>query len=97
MKAANAAKRAAAKAMPENIYAARNSQKVLYGEQLVPQLKDCKENIGPMNMICPDCGARKWKNETSTVCCNNGKVDLTHFPDPPAYLKHLWTADTIEA
>ena len=50
-----------------------------------------------MNNECPECGALKWKTETATLCCNNGKVNLTKFPDPPKYLKTLWTADTIDA
>ena len=84
--------KAAVKAKPSSMYAARNAQKVLYGEQLVPEIE-----VGRMDNICCECGARKWKSETTTVCCNNGKIHLTPFPDPPNYLKQLWTADTIEA
>ena len=90
--------KAAAKAMPKSIYSARNAQKILFGEQIVPELKDNeKDDIERMDQLCCYCDARKWKSETSTVCCTNGKVHLSPFPDPPVYLKHLWTADTIEA
>ena len=96
--AAKSKKRESIKMAPSSFYAARNAQKVLYCEQLVPELRDCKQDqTGRMNIECNDCGALKWKNETSTVCCNNGKVHLAPFPDPPPYLKHLWTSDTIEA
>ena len=88
---------AKAKNYPKTMFVARNAKKVLYCEQLVPELKDSNDKIGVMNNICAECGALKWKSETSTVCCNGGKVSLTPFPDPPAYLKQLWTADTIEA
>ena len=90
-------KRAAVKSMPTSMYAARNAQKVLYGEQIVHELEDSKDRIGPMNIKCAECGALKWKTETATVCCNNGKVYLSAFPDPPKYLQQLWTANTIEA
>ena len=50
-----------------------------------------------MESTCSECKTLKWKKETSTVCCNNGKVQLTPFPDPPQYLKYLWTANTPDA
>ena len=86
-----------ARAMPSNMYEGRNAQKVLHGEQFVPDLEHSKDRIGNMNIECSECGALKWKTETATLCCNNGKVKLKPFPDPPVYLKQLWTADTIEA
>ena len=86
-----------AKSSPKNMFSGRNAKKVLYGEQIVLELKDSKENIGSMEHICPNCSAMKWKTETSTLCCSNGKVFLASFPPPPAYLETLWTADTAEA
>ena len=84
--------------MPKNKYAARNAQKVLYGEQIVPELKNSDDKIGSMkNYNCQHCRAFKWKTETSTLCCKNGKVSIPSFPDPPEYLKRLWTSDTAEA
>jgi hypothetical protein len=60
-------------------------------------MKDTKEDIGRMNIECNECVALKWKSETPTVCCNNGKVNLAPFPNPPQYLHHLWTANTVES
>ena len=81
----------------ENSYEARNAQAVLSGKQIVVELKDSDESIGAMNFICPKCSARKWKGETSSTCCIDGKVILERFPDPPPLLKNLWTANTPEA
>jgi hypothetical protein len=83
--------------MPPSVFLARNEQQVLYGDQIVPDLDDSKESIGIMNHECPECGALKWKSETATLCCNNGKVNLEPFPDPPPYLKKLWTNNTVDA
>ena len=90
-------KRNLAKSMPASIYEARNGQKILFGEQIVSDLDVTNDSIGKMNNKCDECGALKWKDETSTLCCNNGKVYLESFPDPPDYLKRLWTADTADA
>lgn len=41
--------------------------------------------LGAMNHKCKYCNALKWKEETSGMCCNNGKVQLPSFeplPDP---------------
>ena len=86
-----------AKSCPKSMYDARNAQKVLYGDQIVLPLGETDEKLGSMIHICPFCFALKFKNETSTLCCTNGKVSLTPFPSPPAYLQTLWTADTAEA
>ena len=86
-----------AKSRPKNMYAGRNAQKVLYGEQIVPELKDTDDKIGSMIHVCSHCSALKWNKETSTLCCTNGKISLTPFPSPPDYLQNLWTADTAEA
>ena len=83
--------------MPKNQYIARNALKVLYGEQIVPELKHSDDKIGPMDCRCQDFGALKWKTETSTLCCKKGKIKMPHFPDQPNYLKNLWTYDTAEA
>ena len=86
-----------AKITPTSLYAARNAQKVLNGEQIVPELKDSDDDIGSMTKRCIFCSALKWRAETSTLCCSNGKVRLSQFPPPPEYLINLWTADTAEA
>ena len=94
----NSATKILIKSMPASLYEARNAQKVFFGDQIVHDLDKIKaESIGFMNHECTECGALKWKTETATLCCNNGKVHIPSFPDPPQYLKYLWTADTIDA
>ena len=80
--------------IPSSQYAGKNAQKVLVGEQIVPELKDTEDTIGEMNIICKFCDARKWKKETPTLCCNSGKVILDAFPDPPSLLQELLTKDS---
>ena len=50
-----------------------------------------------MNKVCPFCKARKWKEETPSLCCNNAKVMLDSFPEPPEMLKKLLTTDNVES
>ena len=50
-----------------------------------------------MDTVCISCSAKKWKSESNTTCCNNGKVSLQSFPDPPPLLKRLWMSNTPEA
>ena len=50
-----------------------------------------------MDIICKHCNARKWKLETSSLCCNGGKVSLSHFPPPPNLIKSLLIGDDVEA
>ena len=33
----------------------------------------------------------------SNPCCNNGKVDLTRFPDPPEVIKKLLIGENTES
>ena len=94
-KVARALKRA--ENMTKSKYDARNALKVLAADQIVPELKNSADKIGPMTAICTDCGARKWKSETPSLCCNNGKVVLETFPQPPELIKKLLTSDTAEA
>ena len=81
---------------PKSSYIARNAQHVLYGSQIVQELENTSDKIGKMENICTSCLAKKWISESNTTCCNNGKVSLQAFPDPPPLLKHLWTANTPE-
>ena len=83
--------------IPKSLYDARNGQKVLLGEQIVPELLSTKDSIGDMNIVCEFCNARKWKGESATLCCNSGKVILPVFPAPPDLLKELLTDNTEEA
>ena len=82
--------------IPPSQYEARNAKKVMMGEQIVLELKQTEDTIGKMNVICEFCKARKWKNETPTLCCNSGKIILTNFPDPPEFIRDLLTKSTEE-
>ena len=67
------------------------------GSFVVNDLKDSDDSIGKMTLICQYCGALKYKKETSSTCCGNGKVSLDPFPKPPKELNDLWHANTPEA
>ena len=82
---------------PTSYYIARHAQNILYGKQIVKELIFTDDSIGSMDEKCTKCMAIKWKAESNTTCCNNGKVELEKFPDPPSLLKTLWKADTPEA
>ena len=82
--------------IPKSLYDGRNAKKVLLAEQIVPELKYTKDSIGEMNIVCKFCKARKWKDESPTLCCNSGKVILPLFPDPPEMLKELLTSKSEE-
>ena len=86
-----------AKHVSKSQYVARNAQHVLAGEQSVPELLSTKESIGKMDTICKYCNARKWENETSSLCCNGGKVSLIIFPPPPELIQSLLTGNSVEA
>ena len=66
--------------LPISKYLARNAQMVLNAEQIVPELVATANNIGKMNIRCAHCKAFKWKDETPSTCCNNGKISLDDFP-----------------
>ena len=82
---------------PESMYEGRNAINVLNGHQIVPELKDTTDKICSMDVVCPYCSALKWRGETSSTCCNGGKVMLEKFPEPPEYLKKLLKDNTTEA
>merc|ERR1711888_44119 len=70
---------------------------ILSGRIPVPDLFDSPESIGFMDQQCDQCGAYKFKSETSRLCCLNGKVVLDPFPTPPPVLQELWLSDNREA
>ena len=72
------------------------SKDIIMGIYKVSGIEDSRDSIGKMNVICQYCGAFKFKRETSSTCCNNGKVVLESFPKPPESLNKLWYADTVE-
>ena len=50
-----------------------------------------------MDTVCLHCCALKWKGEPSSTCCNNGKVLMDKFSDPPKYLEKFWKDKTPKA
>ncbi|POS82194.1 hypothetical protein EPUL_004187, partial [Erysiphe pulchra] len=64
-------------------------------------------NLGRCTSVCPSCHALHWPQErvqSSSVarprfqtCCKEGQVVLNEIPEPPAYLRWLWTSDDRDA
>ena len=42
-------------------------------------------DIGPMDFTCEHCGAKKFRQESSEICCGSGKISLPLYPEPPQY------------
>ena len=78
-------------------FEALNSHEILDGSYCVPDIKDTDDNVGNMDTLCPYCQALKFKKETSTTCCSNGKVLLDRFPKPPTEIDKFWHKNTVEA
>ena len=76
---------------------ATRTTEILNGEIIIPQLNDSKDTIGEMKHECHYCGALKFKSETSSLCCLDGKIALPHFPQPPEEMKKLWLQQVPEA
>ena len=72
------------------------SNEILKGVYKVFDIENTQDSIGKMDTICKFCRALQFKRETSSSCCNNGKVILEGFPKPPDPLNNLWFADTVE-
>ena len=79
-----------------NYKEAQKSQEILDGSYVVNDLKNTDDNIGDMDIVCQYCSALKFKKETSSTCCGNGKVLLDPFPVPPPEINTLWHANTTE-
>ncbi|KAJ7280767.1 hypothetical protein C8J57DRAFT_960741, partial [Mycena rebaudengoi] len=57
-------------------------------------------NLGPMNLVCPQCGALHWKAELLSkstansfhfgTCCLDGKIQLPAVRVPPQELRELY-------
>ncbi|POS81992.1 hypothetical protein EPUL_004633, partial [Erysiphe pulchra] len=64
-------------------------------------------NLGRCTSVCPFCHALHWPQErvhSSSIarprfqtCCKEGQVVLNEMPEPPAYLRWLWTSDDRDA
>ena len=72
------------------------TDEILAGIHPVPDLKDTPDTIGKMEVVCNFCGALKFKKETGSTCCSNGKVYLDPLPQPPEQIRKLWHEDTPE-
>ena len=72
------------------------TSEILAGTHPVLDLKDTPDTIGKMEVVCNFCGALKFKKETGSTCCSNGKVYLDPLPQPPEQIRKLWHEDTPE-
>ena len=75
---------------------ALNSQEIMDGSYQVLDLKHTDDSIGDMSTVCQYCTAFKFKKETASTCCNNGKVILEKLPQPPEQINKLWHDNTPE-
>merc|ERR1711867_365353 len=50
------------------------AKEVMTGTLIVPYIGDTEDGIGKMDVECPYCKALKFKNETPSMCCNNGNT-----------------------
>ena len=53
--------------------------------------------IGSMSIKCNHCNAKRWKDESSGMCCANGKITLPIHQDPPDPLKNLLSGTTTDS
>ena len=91
------ARQRAAKQRTKVVYKeALNSQEIMDGSYPVFDLKDTDDSIGEMSTVCQYCNAFKFKKETASTCCNNGKVILEKLPQPPEQINKLWHDETPE-
>ena len=49
-----------------------------------------KSDVGNRNFECQHCGALKFANETSIMCCMNGKINVPDLPPLPSFYRELW-------
>ena len=70
--------------------AACHNEDVMSGKMIVLPLEETEDAIGDMDVVCPHCGALKFKGEPPSTCCNNGKIKLVPFPRPPQPIMDLW-------
>ena len=75
---------------------ALRTRDILQGSYEIKDLRDTTDSIGGMDKVCEQCGALKFKKETGTTCCNNGKVNLPVFPLPPDEINRLWHDQTTK-
>jgi hypothetical protein len=66
-------------------YAARNDLQSFYGDVIPIVFHEQGRTI-----LCKHCSALLFPNETSRVCCMNGKVKLADWKNPHPYIKDLF-------
>ena len=47
-------------------------------------------DVGALSVECTHCGALKFPEETESLCCLKGNVQLEAFPQPQSFLRHLY-------
>ncbi|GFX43915.1 uncharacterized protein TNCV_4111941 [Trichonephila clavipes] len=53
--------------------------------------------VEAMNKECRICGALKWKEESTGMCCSGGKVAFPSIDEPIEPLKELFSYETDES
>ncbi|UYV63474.1 hypothetical protein LAZ67_2004170 [Cordylochernes scorpioides] len=54
-------------------------------------------SLGMMDTTCRFCGALRWKDESSGMCCSNGKVRLPLIDLPPKPLRSLLSGENSDS
>ncbi|UYV79307.1 hypothetical protein LAZ67_17002062 [Cordylochernes scorpioides] len=54
-------------------------------------------SLGMMDTTCRFCGALRWKDESSGMCCSNGKVRLPLIDLPPEPLRSLLSGENSDS
>ncbi|UYV63109.1 hypothetical protein LAZ67_2003163 [Cordylochernes scorpioides] len=54
-------------------------------------------SLGIMDTTCRFCGALRWKDESSGMCCSNGKVCLPLIDSPPEPLRSLLSGENSDS
>ncbi|UYV82514.1 hypothetical protein LAZ67_21002633, partial [Cordylochernes scorpioides] len=54
-------------------------------------------SLGMMDTTCRFCGALRWKDESSGMCCSNGKVRLPLIYLPPEPLRSLLSGENSDS
>ncbi|UYV82863.1 hypothetical protein LAZ67_22001131, partial [Cordylochernes scorpioides] len=54
-------------------------------------------SLGIMDTTCRFCGALRWKDESSGMCCSNGKVRLPLIDLPPEPLRSLLSGENSDS
>ena len=76
---------------------ATRTTEILNGEIIIPELNDSEDKTGIIKHECQNGGAIKFKSETSSLCCLDGKITLTHISQPQEEMKKLWLQQVPEA